>query len=120
MDDTVVFGTHGKVTDAKLGTVSGKGLHLLASYGVIDTLLLVAGCVMVGHCHHLLGAEYTNVLVSQCIECLWCCHLMAIEAVDIKLCGTVRYILYYVSIPNLIKESSGPTPSHPVREGAQI
>ena len=103
MDDTVVLGAHGKVADAKLGAVLCQCLHLFASYGVIDALLLVARRVVVGHCHHLLGAEHAYILVSQCIECLRCGHLMAIEAVDVKLGGAILYLLYHVGIPDFIK-----------------
>ena len=105
MDDTVVLGAHSKVADAKLGAVGSKCLHLLAAYGVVDTLLLVARSVMVGHSHHMIGAEHADVLVSQCIERLRCGHLVTVEAVDIKLCGTVLHLLYYVGVPDLIEET---------------
>ena len=105
MDDAVVLCSHGKVTYAKLGTVLGQGLHLLTSYRVIDALLLVAGSIMVGHCHHLLGTEHADVLVPQCIKCLRCRHLMAVQSVYIQLCGTVLYLLYYVGVPDFVEEA---------------
>ena len=103
MDDTIILGTHGKVADAKLGAVGSEGLHLLATYGVVDAFLLVTRSVMVGHCHHMIGAEYADVLVSECVERLRCGHLMTVEAVDIKLCGAIFHLLYYVGVPNLIE-----------------
>ena len=119
VDDTVVLGAHGEVADAKLGAVGSECLHLLAAYRVVDTLLLIARCVMVGHGHHMIGAEHADVLVSQCIERLRCGHLVTVEAVDVKLCGTILHLLYYVGVPDLVEEGSGPTPSLPVREGVQ-
>ena len=103
MDDTIILGAHGEVADTKLGAVGSECLHLLAAYGVIDALLLVARCVVVGHCHHMIRAEHTDILVSQCVERLRCGHLVTIEAVDIKLCGTIRNTLHDVCVPDFVE-----------------
>ena len=103
MDDTIIFGSHGKVADAKLGAVGSKCLYLFATYRVINALLLVAWSVMVGHCHHMVGAEYADVLISQCVERLRCSHLMTLEAVDVKLCGTIRNALHNVRVPDFVE-----------------
>jgi hypothetical protein len=58
---------------------------------------------MVGHGHHMVGAEYADVLVSECVERLWCSHLMTVEAVDVKLSGTILHLLYYMGVPDFIE-----------------
>ena len=57
--------------DAELGTVLSKGLHLLASYRVVNTFLLVRWSVVVRHSHYMVRTESLDTLVAKCVECLW-------------------------------------------------
>ena len=103
MDDAVVLRTHREVADAELLAVGGKRLHLLASDGVVDAFLLVAWRVMVGHSEDVVGAESLDAFIAKRVESLRTRHLVRIQAVDIKLCGTVRNVLNDMLIPYLIK-----------------
>ena len=58
---------------------------------------------MVGHTVDMVGTETLESSLPHACECLWRRHLMAIEAVDVKLCGTVFYLLNDVLVPNLVK-----------------
>ena len=95
----------GEVLDAKLLAVRLQGLHLLASHWVVDALLLVGRGVMVRHCHHMVGAEHLDVLVSQRVKRLWAGHLMCIQTVDVQLRWAVLHVLHHVSIPYFVEEA---------------
>ena len=119
MDDTVVLGSHVKMADAEFCTVGLQCLHLLASHGIVNAFLLVAGGVMVWHGHHLLGTEHPNLLVAQCVKRLWRCHLMTIKAVNIELRWAVRHILHHMGIPDFVEEGCGPSPLPLPGEGSR-
>ena len=104
VDDAVVAGAHGEVADAELLTVLPERLHLLAAYGVVDALLLVAGGVVVGHGHDALGAEGLDTLVAQGVEGLRRGHLVSVEAVDVELSGAVLHVLHDVGVPDFIEK----------------
>ena len=104
MYDAIILAAHGKVLYAKLLTILCQSLHLFASNRVMDSILLVAGCVMVGHSHHPLWAEYLEPLVSECVKCLRTGYLMGIESVYIELCGAVGHVLHHMCIPYLVEE----------------
>ena len=100
--------TGGSVVGSSMETVLNGVLNFIQSPAffiiiAILALLLVAWSVMVGHGHHMIGAEHADILVSECVERLRCGHLMTVEAVDIKLCGTILHLLYYVGVPDLIE-----------------
>ena len=69
----------------------------------MDDFLLVAGGIVVGHGHDMVGTEHLDVLVTKGVECLGTGYLMGIKAVNIQLGGTVLHVLYDVGIPNLVK-----------------
>ena len=83
MDDAVILGAHRKVADAKLFAIALQRLHLLAANLVVNGFLLVAGGVVVGHGHHLLGAEHLQPLVPQRVERLGRGYLVGIQPVDV-------------------------------------
>ena len=89
---------------SEVGGIPGKGVHLFLRYGVFDGfVLVVCGGVMVGHTENLLGSETFQPTFSHAVESLWRGHLMTVEAVDIKLGGTVFNLLHHVLVPYLVK-----------------
>ena len=104
MDDTVVFGHHAIVGETEVGGILCQCIHLLLGYRVLDGfVLIVGGSVMVGHTVDMVGTEALESSLPHTCECLWRRHLVTIEAVDVKLCGTVFNLLYDVLVPDLVK-----------------
>ena len=104
VDDAVLGVHHAEVGQPKLLGVACQGIHLRLTHGVIDGfILIVGGRVMVGHTVDFLGTEALQSPFAHPFEGLRTGHLVAIEAVDIELCGTILYLLNHVGVPNLIK-----------------
>jgi hypothetical protein len=51
----------------------------------------------------MIRAETLQPPAPQPVEGLWRSNLMAIEAVYVKLCGTVGYLLYDVAVPYFVE-----------------
>jgi hypothetical protein len=51
----------------------------------------------------MVRSEHLDALVAQGVESLRTCYLVCIEAVYVKLGGTVLHVLYYVGVPDFVK-----------------
>ena len=105
MDDAIVFVHHAIVRQSEVLGILGQRVNLLGRDGVCDGLVLVVGgCVVVGHAEDVVGTETFQSTGSHAVESLGRCHLVTVEAVDIQLGRTVVDNLYDMLVPNLIKE----------------
>ena len=104
MDDTIIFRHHAIVCQSKLLGILSQRVHLLLRDGVSDGFVLVVrGCVVVGHAVDVVRTEALQSTGSHAIESLGRRHLVTIEAVDVQLGGTIVNNLYDVLVPYLIK-----------------
>ena len=104
MDDAIVFRHHAIVCQSKLLGILSQRVHLLLRDGVGNGFVLVVrGCVVVGHAVDVVRTETLQTTGSHAIESLGRRHLMTIEAVDVQLGGTIVNNLYDVLVPYLIK-----------------
>ena len=104
VDDTIVLRHHAVVGKTKFSGILRQCVNLLLGYRVLDGFVLIVGrSVMVGHTVDMVGTEALESSLPHTSECLWRRHLVAIETVDVKLCGTVFYLLNDVLVPDFIK-----------------
>jgi hypothetical protein len=103
MDDSVIGATQSKTPYSKLAAVTLKCLHLLASHRIVNAVTAVRLRIMVRHGNHTLGAQHAATLVTYGIKSLRGGNLMAVQTVYVKLCRTVRYGMYHMRIPYLVK-----------------
>ena len=90
---------------SELSCILSQRIHLFLRYRILYRLvLIVCGCVMVGHAEHLLGTETFQSTLPQTVERLRGGHFMTVQTVDIQLCRTVVNYLYDVLVPYLIKK----------------
>ena len=101
VDDAVILRHHTVVSQSELFGVLSQRVHLLLRYRIFNKfILIVRWRIVVGHAVNLLGAETFQSASPHTVESLRRCHLVAIQAVDVKLCGSVFYLLHHVLIPN--------------------
>ena len=106
MNDAVVRRHHAEVSEAEVVGILFQRVDLLARDGVFDGLVLVVGRrVVVRHTIDSLRAEALQAPGAQAGESLRAGDLVAIEAVDVELCGTVVDDLDDVTVPYFVKES---------------
>ena len=89
---------------SELSGITLQRIHLFLSHGIgYRFILIVRGCVMVGHAEYLLRTEALQSPRPQAVEGLRRSHLMAVQPVDIQLRRPVAHLLHHVPVPNLIK-----------------
>ena len=106
VNDAVVVLAHAEVAETELFGVLCQRLHLSATNGVLNGLILiVGGGVVVGHAIDLLGTEAFDAAVAHTLECLRRRYLVGIETIDVELGWSIGYNLHHVGVPYLVKQS---------------
>ena len=83
MNDAIVLVHHAVVFQAELVGVFLQRVYLVARYGVFNRfVLVVGGCIVVGHAVDALGAEALQAAGSQAGKGLRTGDFVTIEAVD--------------------------------------
>ena len=105
VDDAVLGIHHPEMCQPEFLGIPCQRVYLLARYRVLDGFVLVVRRrIMVRHTENLFRTEAAEPPCPQALESLRTGHLMAVEAVDIKLCGTIFHLLHHVGVPDLIKQ----------------
>ena len=104
VDDAVLRIHHAEMCQTEFLGICGKCINLRLTDRIFDRLvLIVSGCIMVGHAEDTVGAEAFQSSRTHSFESLRRCHLMTVKPIDIKLFGTSVNILYYMTVPNLVE-----------------
>ena len=73
--------------------------------GILNWLVLVVGRgVMVGHTEDIARTQAFESAFAHPRESLRRRHFMTEKPVDVKLLGTIIYVLHHVAVPNFVKE----------------
>ena len=104
MDDSVLVVHHAEMGKSEIRSILCKRVHLcLADRVLYGLVLIMSRGVVVRHTKNLIRAQALESALSHSFKCLWRCHLMAVQPVDIKLCGPVLHVLYHMGVPYFIK-----------------
>ena len=105
MDNTIILIHHTVMRQSEVFGILRQRADLLGRNGVFDGfILIVCRCVVVGHTENLVRTKTLQPTSSHTVKRLRRSHLMTIEAVYIKLGGTIVYDLYDVLVPYFVEK----------------
>ena len=104
VDDAIVLRHHAVVGQSEVLGILGQCIHLCLRHWVLDGLVLIMGrCIVVRHAVYLLRTETLQSPGPHIFESLRRGHLMAVQPVNIQLCGAIVNQLDDVLIPDFVK-----------------
>ena len=104
VDDAVLGVHHAEVRQAEVLSVLSQSIYLSARHGVFYRFVLVVRRrIMVGHAIDVVGAETPQPAPPHALEGLRTGDLVAVEAVDVELCGAVLHLLHHVGVPDFVE-----------------